>query len=86
MKPHSFVQARRPRAATEVLKCKSVRPSVVSVEENTSAHPAIRNRDLTAEADFATNFIASYTYSMSASGRFGIKPQAINDAKWKAAA
>lgn len=86
MKPHRFVQARRPRAARDVPKGKSARSSVFPVDENTSAPTTARNYALTAEADFATNFIAFYTYFIRAGALIGIKPQAMNETQRRAAA
>jgi hypothetical protein len=86
MKPHRFVQARRPRVATEVARRKSARPGVFPADEKTSTPTTASCYDLTIEVEFATNSIASGANSISARARFGNKPQATNEAKWSATA
>lgn len=86
MKPHRFVQARGPRAATEVPIRKLAKPSVFPADENISATTTARNIYLTTEAKFATNSIDSGAYFISARGQFGIKVQAMNEASRRATA
>lgn len=86
MKPHRFVQARRPLAAKDLCKYKLARPSVFTSSENTSAPTTASNFDLTIEAGFATNSIAGCAYFISARGRFGIKVQPIREVSQSATA
>lgn len=79
MKPHRFVQARRPRAARDVPKGKSARSSVFPVDENTSAPITASYGDLITKAEFAMNSIASGAYFISTRGQFGIKVQTMRE-------